>query len=302
MLIGEAHRVLFHLGVLDSLPADPRRVHGLSGHYSGVSEPLRALLQYCTLMAATHAPATMKAIASNLAAFGRFLGTFDPPLSDLTRLERQRHIEAWLTALSEARHDDGTSMSVGHIRGQILTVRQFLAQIAEWGWPSAPQRTLIFSRDIPRAPQPLPRYLPPDTDRRLLSVLQQLSQTGESPLARLHADALLLTRATGVRIGELRDLELDCVHEIDGQGAWLSTAGQAPHRTDGPTGRGDHHPHRPDRRPPHPGTATAPPPYRPARRVPAGSSGPSPIRSSTTRGTRPRLPERRSTHNHSPCP
>lgn len=222
MLIGETHRVLFHLGVLDSPPADPRRVHGLSGHYSGVPEPLRTLmLQYCTLMAATHAPATMKAIASHLAAFGRFLGTFDPPLSDLTRLERQRHIEAWLTALSEARHEDGTAMSVGHTRGQILTVRQFLAQIAEWGWPSAPQRTLIFSRDIPRAPQPLPRYLPPDADRRLLSVLQQLSQTGESPLARLHADALLLTRATGVRIGELRDLELDCVHEIDGQGAWL---------------------------------------------------------------------------------
>jgi len=28
-------------------------------------------------------------------------------------------------------------------------------------------------------------------------------------------------RATGVRIGELVDLELDCVHETQGQGAWL---------------------------------------------------------------------------------
>jgi site-specific recombinase XerD len=32
---------------------------------------------------------------------------------------------------------------------------------------------------------------------------------------------VLLARATGVRIGELVDLELDCVHEIQGQGAWL---------------------------------------------------------------------------------
>jgi hypothetical protein len=32
---------------------------------------------------------------------------------------------------------------------------------------------------------------------------------------------LLLVRATGLRIGELRDLELDCVHEIPGHGAWL---------------------------------------------------------------------------------
>ena len=37
---------------------------------------------------------------------------------------------------------------------------------------------------------------------------------------RLRADALLL-RATGMRIGELLDLELNCVHEVPGAGAWL---------------------------------------------------------------------------------
>jgi integrase len=221
-VICTAHRVLFHLGVLDTPPPDPRQRQGLAGHYSGVPEPLRTLLlEYCTLAAATRAPTTVKAIASHLAGFGRFLGSCDPSLTDLSLLERQRHIEPWLTALADARHDDGTAMSVGHRRAQILTVRQFLAEIAEWDWPSAPHRTLIFSRDIPRAPHPLPRYLPPDADRRLLAVLHQLSETGSSPLARLHADALLLARATGVRIGELRDLELDCVHEIDGHGAWL---------------------------------------------------------------------------------
>ena len=34
------------------------------------------------------------------------------------------------------------------------------------------------------------------------------------------ANALLLARG-GLRIGELVDLELDCVHEVPGQGAWL---------------------------------------------------------------------------------
>jgi hypothetical protein len=38
---------------------------------------------------------------------------------------------------------------------------------------------------------------------------------------RLAADALLLARACGLRIGELLDLELDCIHEIPGQGSWL---------------------------------------------------------------------------------
>jgi len=222
VLITTAHRVLFHLGVLNDPPPDPRRRPGLSGHYSGVPDPLRTLLlDYCAQAGATRAPTTMKAIASHLAGFGRFLAACDPQVTDLSLLDRRSHIEPWLTVLADARHDDGTAISVGHRRGQILTVRQFLADLAEWNWPHAPTRPLIFSRDIPRCPQPLPRYLPPDADRRLLAALQQLSTAGTGALARLHADALLLARATGVRIGELRDLELDCVHQIDDHGAWL---------------------------------------------------------------------------------
>jgi Phage integrase family len=90
----------------------------------------------------------------------------------------------------------------------------FLSDIAEWGWPEAPAGRLIFARDIPRLPRPLPRYLPPDSDRRLREALER------SP-NRLAAEALLLQRATGLRIGELCDLELDCVHELPGRGAWL---------------------------------------------------------------------------------
>ncbi|HUY99129.1 MAG TPA: tyrosine-type recombinase/integrase [Thermomicrobiaceae bacterium] len=221
-LLTAAHRVLFHLGVLPAEPEDPRRARSLEGHYSGVSEPLRTLfLDYLTHAATTRASATVKTIASNLAGFGRFLAGCHPPLTDLTKLDRRAHIEPWLATLAAARHPDGTPISVGHRRGQILTVRLFLADIAEWGWPAAPARTLIFSRDIPRLAHPLPRYLSPDADRLLVGALEKLSATGAAQLVRLHADALLLARATGLRIGELRDLELDCVHEIDGHGAWL---------------------------------------------------------------------------------
>jgi integrase len=221
-LVAAAHRVLFHLGVLPRPPADPRRRPGLGGHYSGVAEPLRGLLLgYCAQAAATRAPATLKAIASHLAGFGRFLTACDPPVTDLAALDRHAHIEPWLASLAAARHPDGRAHSLGHRRGQILTVRQFLADITEWGWPCAPTRPLLFARDVPDAPHPLPRYLPPDADRRLAVALEQRSASGPSPLARLHADALLLTRATGLRLGELRDLELDCVHQIDGHGAWL---------------------------------------------------------------------------------
>ena len=86
--------------------------------------------------------------------------------------------------------------------------------IIEWGWQEAPARRLIFARDVPRLPRALPRYLPADADRALAAALRA------SP-SRLPADALLLLRATGMRIGELLDLELDCVHEVPGAGAWL---------------------------------------------------------------------------------
>jgi integrase len=221
-LVYAAHRVLFHLGVLGTPPEDPRRRPGLAGRYSGVPDPLRELLlAYCTQAAATRAPATMKAIASHLAGFGRFLAQLDPAVTDLATLDRRTHIEPWLASLAAVHHPDGTAMSLGHRRGQILTVRQFLTDILQWGWPAAPTRTLIFPRDIPKLSHPLPRYLPPDADRALTAALEDLSAHGATPRARLHADALLLIRGTGLRIGELRELELDCVHEIDGHGAWL---------------------------------------------------------------------------------
>jgi integrase len=97
---------------------------------------------------------------------------------------------------------------------RISALSCFLAEITEWGWPDAPPRKLVFRSDIPRLPRPLPRYLPVDADRRLGEAL------AASP-NRLAAGALLLQRATGPRIGELLDLELDSVHEVPGQGCWL---------------------------------------------------------------------------------
>ena len=108
----------------------------------------------------------------------------------------------------------GVTISSGVRARRIHAVSNFLAEITEWGWQEAPARRLVFSSDLPRLPQPLPRYLPADADRRLTAALT------DSP-NRLAADALLLQRACGLRIGELLDLELDAVHEVPEQGSWL---------------------------------------------------------------------------------
>jgi integrase len=210
--------VIYHLGA----PAEPVPKRSTLGrwswerHLDGVSpQVLRPAVAYLERLQGTHARSSVQSTASELAHFGRFLARHDPGLSSLALLERQRHIEPYLNEVAGAvNHRTGAPIAASTAKQRIQSVGIFLDAIAEWGWPEAPARRLVFPRDAPRLPHPLPRYLPPDQERALLAALE------DSP-NRLYADALLLLRATGMRIGELVDLELDCVHEVPGQGTWL---------------------------------------------------------------------------------
>jgi len=210
--------VVYHLGA----PAEPAPKRSTLGrwswerHLDGVSPQVRRpMTAYLERLQGTHARSSVQGTASELAHFGRFLARHDPGLASLALLDRQHHIEPYLTEVAVAvNHRTGQPIAASTAKGRIQTVGSFLDAIAEWGWPEAPHRRLIFPRDAPKLPHPLPRYLPPDTERVLLRALE------DSP-NRLYADALLLLRATGMRIGELVDLELDCVHEVPGSGAWL---------------------------------------------------------------------------------
>jgi integrase len=130
-------------------------------------------------------------------------------------MTRVTHIEPWLASLPTAANTQrGGVLSVAEQARRILAVANFFTEITEWDWPEAPARRLLFASDNLRLPQPLPRFLPPDADRRLSEQLQA------SP-NRLAADALLLQRACGLRIGELLDLELDAVIDTPTSGSWL---------------------------------------------------------------------------------
>ena len=210
--------VIYHLGA----PAEPAPRRSTLGrwswerHLDGVSPQVRRpMTAYLERLQGTHARSSVQGTASELAHFGRFLARHDPGLASLALLGRQRHIEPYLTEVAGAvNHRTGQPIAASTAKARIQTVGSFLDAIAEWGWPEAPARRLIFPRDTPKLPHPLPRYLPPDAERALLAAL-------EASPNRLYADALLLLRATGMRIGELVDLELDCVHEVPGSGAWL---------------------------------------------------------------------------------
>jgi integrase len=214
--IDAAHRVLFHLDVLDEPPAAASQPRPLADRFKATAPQLRgAFIAYLERKAGTCRPKTVSSLATRLAHFGAFLAEHEPDLASLAHLDRQRHIEPYLTAVTRARSTTtGQPISVADQARRVRAVQHMLAEIDQWGWHDAPPRRLIFRSDIPRQPRPLPRYLPVDADRRLAEALHASAY-------RLSADALLLARACGLRIGELLDLELDCVHEVPGHGCWL---------------------------------------------------------------------------------
>ena len=214
--LNAAHRVLFHLGVLDTSPPHWLGPASFEARMANVPRALRpSFVAYLERKMGTCRRETVTGMASRLGRFGAFLGQTDPGLRSLAELDRCRHIEPYLNSLTRTINSkNGEPITRADQARRIHAVSSFLSDITEWGWEDAPARRLLFRSDMPRLPRPLPRYLPVDADRRLSEALQRSE-------FRLAADALLLQRACGLRIGELLDLELDCVHEIPGNGAWL---------------------------------------------------------------------------------
>jgi integrase len=121
-----------------------------------------------------------------------------------------------------AGHGQGT----GHLRGRVAPVRPatskrvvvdlraFLDDLAVWGWAQRPPGRLLFPGDVPRLPRPLPQALDPAADRDHIAAVAEL----DDPFARC---GLTILRGTGMRLGELLDLELDCLWDFASHGTWV---------------------------------------------------------------------------------
>jgi integrase len=214
-------RVLFEAGIIDA-PAVRRRGDGRATRQARLMvvvapEIRRTLLAYIDARAAVLRPKTIDKVTSALAIFGEFLSVEFPELASTADLER-RHVEAFMTwtATRPGRGSQDRVRQVGPstIAHAVITLRTFLDDIAAWGWAASPPRRLVFATDIPRQPELLPRALPPDVDVAMMAAVARL----DDPFART---GLTVMRGTGLRIGELLDLELDCIVDYGGSGSWL---------------------------------------------------------------------------------
>jgi hypothetical protein len=178
-----ARQVLFHLGIFDTQPVNPTSLlrQSFAQRMHTATPGLRpTFVAYLDRLTATQARTTVTGTASRLNDFAAHLTAIDPGLSSLAQLDRRRHIETYLTATAEAVNSrTGTPLSATERRARVLAVHCLLNNIAEWGWPQAPPRRLVFGTDIPKLPRPLPRYLTPDVDRQLADALQP-ARTGSA--------------------------------------------------------------------------------------------------------------------------
>lgn len=129
-----------------------------------------------------------------------YLHTAFPRVRRLSQLRRDPHLLGWFRWLSE-HHPPLSNKTRGDY---LLGLRRLLDDLRANGHSIQPD--LIRREDFPPRPQYLPRPLSPEDDRLLQ---QELHRTDDLP-----ANALLLTRATGIRIGECIDLPLDCLREV----------------------------------------------------------------------------------------
>jgi integrase len=214
-------RVLFEAGMLDA-PAEHRREGGPATRRArlaavGGAELRRTLLTYLDVRAAVLRPKSIDKLTSALAIFGQFVCDHDREVQAVADLDR-RHIEAFLawTATRGGRgsHDPNRPVGVYVHAHAAIAVRAFLEDITAWGWADAPPRPLVFDADIPRQPDTLPRALPLDIDTALMTAVGGL----EDRFARV---AITVLRHTGLRVGELLDLELGHLVDYGRNGTWL---------------------------------------------------------------------------------
>ena len=151
-------------------------------------------------LALTLRPSTVSYYRSLAQVFLRYLHADFPQLRRLSQLRRDPHLLGWFRWLCAQQPPLCNQTRTDYL----VRLRRLLDDLAANGHPLPPD--LIRREDFPPRPHYLPKPLPPQDDQLLQ---QQLRRTDDLP-----ANALLLTRATGIRIGECIDLSLDCLPQL----------------------------------------------------------------------------------------
>lgn len=169
-----------------------------------LEEALRARVR---LLATTLRPATVRQYQHTVRWFMAYLRQSFPDIRRANQLRRDPHVLGWLEYLWTRRVSySGKPLSAGSRAAHLIRLRKLFDLLADHAFP--PRPGLLLSEDIPHPDQVLPRPLTPEDDARLQTELCERHD--------LLSTSLLLTRLTGMRIGETVDLAADCLRHLGG--------------------------------------------------------------------------------------
>jgi len=210
-----AEASLFHAGVLTQPPS--RR--GLrppptnEQRWAHVTPGLaRTLLAYLEQITVSLRPSTVARVETILREFAGFITDTDPAVRRVGDLRRS-HIEAYKLHLNQRPSNTGAKLSKSSLTNHLGALRSCLERLTEWDGADPPTRVLVFSGDLPRLDDPLPRFLDDGAATKLL----QAARSDDDPFVRLAVEFLA---RTGMRKGEFIDLTVDSVVQI-GSAYWL---------------------------------------------------------------------------------
>ena len=213
-------QVCFQLGLLATPPQHPNvRERTLADQLAKIPQPeiRRLMARYLETCSTTLRPSTIEDRCDNFEVFGMWLRDHHPGIVRLDQLDRQV-MEQFLiwnhTRPSRGRRANGQPISLARQRGAVSALKTFFEDIALWGWAERPRRPLIHRSDLPRLARALPRALSPADDRDLMAAVGQLDDVAGRC-------AITILRGTGMRSGELLDLELGCLADYHDHGTWL---------------------------------------------------------------------------------
>jgi integrase len=163
--------------------------------------------------AVTLAPATIVAFNEVLRRFGLWLSVHDPNVAGVADVTRA-HIEAFKIKCSTDTHSlTGEPLAINTIRRRLRLLKVFFDRIIESDDADAPRRNPIIHGDVPPRPEPLPKFL---DDSEMAKFMAQVNIEPD-PFRKL---CVLLLARTGMRVGELTNLDADPVVRI-GEHHWL---------------------------------------------------------------------------------
>jgi integrase len=171
------------------------------------THPLRKFFQPATESVTTSlGDASVTSYRGTARHFLTYLGNQYPEVHSLEQLRRDPHLLGWLALLRSRKPPFATITRANYV----IYLRRMLEELA-WSQQLPALTHLLGRDDVPHKEHRLPRPLTSEQD---LLIQQELSRRND-----LNSNALLLMRHTGMHIGELVDLSLDCLRPL-GTGQW----------------------------------------------------------------------------------